>query len=431
MGKNCVFLAISYTVRKKVENAIQSYLENKGLKVITGRDMASGGNLGDEIRTLIEECDFGVVVYNELRHNISYEWGLMDGMSKNVVLFKDKNTHIDLDYELSDKKATNFTPFYGEDTEEEIIQQLKEDKGLEKALEKNIEKRISEEDTPEAKKASELLAKSDLQLGELSKDIKELPNSDKILKALGKIKNLTADGHLTKGNAFYSEKKFEEALKEYETVIEMDLYKSIAYYNRGNAYHKLDKLEEALVEYNKAIEFDSEFANAYNNRGNVYFDLNKFDDAIKDFTKTIELGLDYSIAYHNRGFIYLKREEFDDAIKDFNKEIELNPECIDAYQHLAEAYILTKKHNKAFKTAQKSLEKSMGIGEIIVSETLIVMSLILQGKDKKEETELIEYINQNKGYELTFEFTLKTTLKDSKYSARINKLIKLVEENAA
>lgn len=363
MGKNCVFLAISYTERRKVENAIRSYLESKGLEVITGRDVASGGNLCNEIITLIEECDFGVVVYNELRHNISYEWGLLDVTGKYVVVLKDENIHIDLDYELSDKKGTIFTPFYGEDTEEEIIKQLKENKGLERALENNVEKRISTEDTPEAKKASELLVKSDLQLGELSKEIKELPNSKKILKALGKIKNLTAEGHRIKGNAYKAEKNFDESLKEYTLAIKID----------------------------------------------------PNDD----------------IAYHNRGYIYTKIENFDEAIEDYKKATELDPTYPDTYKNLAEAYILKGKYEISFKTAQKILEKSKNMKDIIISKFLITISLILQGKGKKEEGELIEYVNQNKGYELTFEFdTLRNGLKDSKNSEKIDKLIQIVEENA-
>jgi hypothetical protein len=105
MAKSSVFLAISYTKRKKVENAIRKYLESKGLEVITGRDVTSGCNLCDEIINLIQKSDFGVVVYNELRHNISYEWGLLDALKKNVVLLNDENIHIDLDKELSDKKG--------------------------------------------------------------------------------------------------------------------------------------------------------------------------------------------------------------------------------------------------------------------------------------------------------------------------------------
>ena len=347
-----------------MENAIRTYLESKGLEVITGRDVTSGGNLCDEIITLIKECDFGVVVYNELRHNISYEWGLMDAICNYVVVLKDENIHIDLDYELSDKKGTIFTPFFGEDTEEEIIQQLKKNKGLERALEKNIENRISSEDTPEAKKASELLVKSDLQLGELSKDIKELPNNEEILEALDEIKDLTAVGHIIKGNAFYSDNNFEKAHEEYNKVIDIDPEEAVAYYNRGL----------------------------------TYVELNNFDEAIKDYNKVLELGL----------------------------------EEIDIYQNLAEAYIITKKYKEAFKIAQKSLEKSTDLEDIIESKTLITISLILQGKGKEEEKELIEYVNQNKGYELTFEFdTLRNGLKESKYSARINKLIQLVEENAS
>lgn len=64
MAKSSVFLAISYTKKMKVENAIRKYLESKGLEVITGRDVASGGNLCNEIIILIQGCDFGVVVYN-------------------------------------------------------------------------------------------------------------------------------------------------------------------------------------------------------------------------------------------------------------------------------------------------------------------------------------------------------------------------------
>ncbi len=116
MAKSSVFLAISYTKRMKVENAIRKYLESKGLEVITGRDVTSGCNLCDEIINLIKECDFGVVVYNELRHNISFEWGLLDALNKNALLLKDENIHIDLDEELSDKKGLVFTPFFGEDT---------------------------------------------------------------------------------------------------------------------------------------------------------------------------------------------------------------------------------------------------------------------------------------------------------------------------
>lgn len=399
MPKSSVFLAISYTKKMKVENAIRKYLESKGLEVITGRDVTSGCNLCDEIINLIQKSDFGVVVYNELRHNISYEWGLLDALKKNVILLKDENIHIDLDEELSDKKGLVFTPFYGEDIENEIIEQLKKDKGLERALENNIEDRLTQYKTPDAKKATELLVKSDLQLGEISisDSIKELPNSKEIIESLEKIKNLTADGHLIKGNAYYSDKKFDDAIEEYKAAIKLNPILSLAYYNRGLTNNKIKKFDRAIEDYNKAIELDPEFAIYYDSRGIAYENIKKFDRAIEDF----------------------------------NKAIELDPKSELAYLNLTEAYIICNNHKNSLAVAQKSLEILKNIKDIVVIKFLMALILILQGKGETEEKELIDYCNLNKGYEFTFEFdTLKNVLKDHKYSARIDNLIKLIEDNA-
>ncbi|PKP57812.1 MAG: hypothetical protein CVT88_08360 [Candidatus Altiarchaeales archaeon HGW-Altiarchaeales-1] len=116
--KKKIFLVISYTKKQKVENAIRKFFGEKGFEVIIGRNCQSGQPIDTEIERLIKESYFSVVVYNELRHNISYEWGLMDGLRKKCFLLKDDNIHLDLDKELSDKKHRVFTPFCGEDNEE-------------------------------------------------------------------------------------------------------------------------------------------------------------------------------------------------------------------------------------------------------------------------------------------------------------------------
>ena len=399
MSKSSVFLAISYTRRMKVENAIRKYLESKGLDVITGREATSGGNLYDEIINLIKECDFGVVVYNELRHNISYEWGLLDALKKKVILLKDVNIHIDLDDEISDKKGIISTSFYGEDAEDEIIEQLKKDKGLEKALENNIENRISVQKTYNAKKAAELLVKSDILSGDVTTDkIKDLPNSKKIIESLEKIKNLTAEGHLIKGDAYSSDKRFDKAIEEYNEALKINKSSSKIYYHRGLAYEM----------------------------------KNNFNQAIRDYDKTIELDPKNGYAYGNRGFAYIRNKETNKAIEDYVKTIELVPNQVISYQNLAEAYILAKDYNKSLINAQEALKLSKDISKILISKFLIVLTLILQGKGENEEKELIEFCIQNKGYKITFEFvTLKDGLNDSKHYHRINELIKIIEKNAA
>jgi len=383
----------------KVENSIRKYLDSKGLDVITGRDVTSGGNLCDEIIKLIQECDFGVVVYNELRHNISYEWGLLDALKKKVIILKDINIHIDLDEEISDKKGTISTPFYGEDTGEQILEQLKKEKGLEKALENNVEKRISGQKTCNAKKAAELLVKSDIILGDFSNDtIKDLPNRKEIIQSLEKIKDLTAEGNLIKGNAYYSDNKFNEAVGAYTMALKINQNYYEAYLRRAYAYYRIEDFSNSLQDYNKAIELNPKSREAYTGRGVVYISLKDSDN---------------------------------DAIEDYKKAIELDPTEPIPYQNLAEAYILIQNFDASSRNAHKALEVSRATKDIIISKFLIILNLIIQGNGEEEEKELIELCNKNKGYRLSFELkTLKNAFKDLNHSERINNLIKSVEENA-
>ncbi|MCZ7380031.1 MAG: tetratricopeptide repeat protein [Candidatus Methanoperedens sp.] len=152
---------------------------------------------------------------------------------------------------------------------------------------------------------------------------------------------------------------------------------------------------------------------------------------MEDYNKAIELNPKYAEAYNNRGAVYIYSNEFDKAIKDYNKAIELDPKFASGYQNLAEMYILRNKHNDSLAVAQKSLEISKEIIDRVKSKFFIALSLILQGKGENEEKEFIEYCNLNKGYYLTFEFdALEIGLKDSKYSGKISKLIKLIKDNA-
>lgn len=382
----------------KVENAIRKYLESKGLDVITGRDVTSGGTLCDEIINLIQECDFGVVVYNELRHNISYEWGLLDALKKKVVILKDINIHIDLDEEISDKKGTISTPFYGEDTREQILEQLKNEKGLEKALQNNVENRISGKKTTDAKKAAELIIKSDLILGIFPNDtIPDLPNRKEIVESLEKIKNLTAEGHFIKGNAYYSDKKFDKAIKAYTESLKLNQNYYEAYLNRAFAYTQIEDIGKSFEDYNKAIELCPESFEAYNGRGVSYTHVKEFPKAIEEYKKAIELNPEDQIIYHN----------------------------------LAEAYILIQNYPDSLINAHKALEVSKAIEDIIISKFLIVLTLILQGYGEEEAKELIEFCIKNKGYRLSFELkTLKNGLRELKHFKTINNLIKSLEENA-
>jgi tetratricopeptide (TPR) repeat protein len=95
------------------------------------------------------------------------------------------------------------------------------------------------------------------------------------------------------------------------------------YLNKGNKYFDEENWTQAIVEYNKAIEMDPEMVEAYNNRGSAYIELGEFEKAIADYTKSIEIDPTNIILYYDRSMAYNHTGEWDKAIDDCNRVFEL------------------------------------------------------------------------------------------------------------
>lgn len=58
---------------------------------------------------------------------------------------------------------------------------------------------------------------------------------------------------------------------------------------RGISYDKLGHFEEAVLDFNKVIQLDPNNSVAYFNRGSTYDSMGAHDQAISDFGKALEL----------------------------------------------------------------------------------------------------------------------------------------------
>ncbi|PJA07442.1 MAG: hypothetical protein COX70_06595 [Flavobacteriales bacterium CG_4_10_14_0_2_um_filter_32_8] len=58
----------------------------------------------------------------------------------------------------------------------------------------------------------------------------------------------------TIANKLYSEKKYEEAIKQYESIITADNQSTDIYYNLGNAYYKTNNIPSAILNYERALK---------------------------------------------------------------------------------------------------------------------------------------------------------------------------------
>lgn len=107
-----------------------------------------------------------------------------------------------------------------------------------------------------------------------------------------------------------------------------------AHNNRGKAYGTLGNYNEAIKDYNKVIELNPLYADVYHARGNIYFKLGNYQQAVGDYTFAIQLKTKYyKEAYSNRGIANYSIGDYQQAINDFNNAIMLDPQDKTAYDN--------------------------------------------------------------------------------------------------
>lgn len=306
----------------------------------TGR-MTPGGEPNDRgILQVIKSCSFGIVVYNEFRHNIGYEWGLMEALDMPVIPFKDKNTHIDFDKDFSDKKGINFVQYSGDSDEKEIIKELESSDSLKAALE-NVERRIGErispEKTEEVKEISRLLIESNIPLGGITAD-KEgrviIGVARALETAFSEVRKLTSEGHFYRANAYYYSGDFENAEKEYKKALEVEPHSATTHYNLGVLFTELKRFEEAEMEYREVIRIDQDFSMAHNNLGSLLYNLKRYEEAEMALRQATRADPDYAFAHNSLGLLLVKLGQVEEAEKEYREAIRINPDYAEAHNNL-------------------------------------------------------------------------------------------------
>ena len=107
-------------------------------------------------------------------------------------------------------------------------------------------------------------------------------------------------------------------------TVQTELNDPAAYIKRGNAYWSEGQYDQAISDYNKALEINPRHAKAYYNRGNTYMSTGQYDQAISDFTKALEINPRYAKAYNNRANTYKSIGQYDKAWEDVDKAQDLS-----------------------------------------------------------------------------------------------------------
>ncbi|MDR3218125.1 MAG: tetratricopeptide repeat protein [Dysgonamonadaceae bacterium] len=97
----------------------------------------------------------------------------------------------------------------------------------------------------------------------------------------------------TQGGVIDNKRKFDydQIMRDYATVIELDPNFIYAYFNRGNIRCAQKDFRTALIDYDEAIKRNPDFAEAYFNRGLTRLYIGDTNQGIADLSKAGELGI--------------------------------------------------------------------------------------------------------------------------------------------
>ncbi|CAD2093236.1 Hsp70/Hsp90 organizing protein, putative [Plasmodium vinckei] len=226
------------------------------------------------------------------------------------------------------------------------------------------------------------------------KEEEEKKEKERKMKEEEKKKNRTpeellGDEHKLKGNELYKQKKFEEALKEYDEAIKVNPNDIMYYYNKAAVYLEMKSYEKSIETCLYAIEnrynFKAEFsqvAKVYNRLAIGYINIKDYDKALEAYRKSLvednnratrnalkelerkkekeerEAYIDPVKAeeHKNKGNEYFKNNDFPNAKKEYDEAIRRNPNDAKLYSNRAAALTKLIEYPSALEDVMKAIE---------------------------------------------------------------------------
>ncbi|HOI45473.1 MAG TPA: tetratricopeptide repeat protein [Candidatus Aminicenantes bacterium] len=176
---------------------------------------------------------------------------------------------------------------------------------------------------------------------------------------------------LEKGDGLYADKKFEEAVAVFQSLLEKNPDLFIIRMNIGNCYFALKNYEKAMENFLQVYEKQPgrgdvliAIANTYNNWG-------KQDEAIEWYKKIPVSEIKDVDSAYNTGAVFSSSGNPADAVKYFRKAVEIDPEFADAYFQMGLSYVALGSNAEAVEALKKAVELAPGSENAATAQSII------------------------------------------------------------
>ncbi len=201
--------------------------------------------------------------------------------------------------------------------------------------------------------------------------------------------------YIKRGDVYFEQREFFDAVEDYTTAIELDSEVSKAYFGRGMALARQGLISEGIADLSVFIKHNPKSSLAYTKRGVRYMWLQDFNNAKKDFVKALALNPDNAEAHDDLGVIYAKRQKYNKAIEHFSATIHIDPSYQKGYHNLAMTFFLVGRDMEALLNANQAIALNANHRDALMLKSLILEKLGLHEEsiEIKEDAEFLPETN--------------------------------------
>lgn len=158
--------------------------------------------------------------------------------------------------------------------------------------------------------------------------------------------------HLSRGEAYLKEAKYQEASIEFRNAIQLDDKVAAAHWGLSRAYEGLQRGPEAFQELKRTVDLDPNNLEAKAKLGTIYLGASKgrtelIAEAEKLAKEILQKDPNYIEGHILMGSVLFAQNQPDKALAALNHAVELDTKRVESYLSLARFYVVSKDQAKA------------------------------------------------------------------------------------
>lgn len=207
---------------------------------------------------------------------------------------------------------------------------------------------------------SKIEFKRDLAYANL--ETQNLEEAKKIYEEIIKNDPAAAD-YLNLARIKENEGNINQAIKYYESALEMNSSQSSLFLNLANLYQKVDNYNAAISIYNQGIKVKKNFAPYYIGLGESHIKSENYSEAESALKRAVEINSNSYYGYYLLANLENKKGNSNEALKYYSQALKHNPDYVDAYLAEGKIHLERKENYRAISRFSLAVEKNPDYAE--------------------------------------------------------------------